>query len=216
YLLGNWGLNTKFTAKENHPLRMYYADFDQNGSTETILAYEKNGKYYTVAGLDELGSQMSFLKRKFTSYQDFAGRPIEEIFDKGRLDNADLLTVDQLASGYLVNSGGKFIFKAFDTALQLAPINTFLSFDFNGDGKEEVLVGGNYFGVSPYHGRFGSLAGNIITSEGEILEGDQLGLNFTQKAVRSLNIINFQGIPYLLVTVNNGQAEVYQINSIAP
>ncbi|HLW19919.1 MAG TPA: VCBS repeat-containing protein, partial [Cyclobacteriaceae bacterium] len=47
YLLGNWGLNTKFTAKENHPLRMYYADFDQNGSTETILAYEKNGKYYT-------------------------------------------------------------------------------------------------------------------------------------------------------------------------
>src|SRR5690554_4425 len=216
YLLGNWGLNTKFTAKENHPLRMYYADFDQNGSTETILAYEKNGKYYTVAGLDELGSQMSFLKRKFTSYQDFAGRSIEEIFDKGRLDNADLRTVDQLASGYLVNSGGKFIFKAFDTALQLAPINTFLSFDFNGDGKEEVLVGGNYFGVSPYHGRFGSLAGNIITSEGEILEGDQLGLNFTQKAVRSLNIINFQGIPYLLVTVNNGQAEVYQINSIAP
>src|SRR5690606_6370555 len=108
------------------------------------------------------------------------------------------------------------IFKAFDTALQLAPINTFLSFDFNGDGKEEVLVGGNYFGVSPYHGRFGSLAGNIITSEGEILEGDRLGLNFTQKAVRSLDMVNFQGVPYVLVTVNDGKAEVYRLRLVAP
>src|SRR5690606_28958450 len=106
------------------------------------------------------------------------------------------------------------IFKAFDTALQLAPINTFLSFDFNGDGKEEVLVGGNYFGVSPYHGRFGSLAGNIITSEGEILEGDHLGVDFTQKSVRSLNIVNFQGVPYLLVTFNDEKAEVFRLRSI--
>jgi hypothetical protein len=216
YLLGNWGLNTKFSAKENHPLKMYYADFDDNGSTETVLAYKKDGEYYPVAGLDELGSQMSFLKRKFTSYQAFAGKTIEEVFDNGRLDNADLLTVDQLASGYLLNSGGKFTFKAFDAPLQVAPVTAFLNFDFDGDGKEEVLVGGNYFGVSPYHGRFGSLAGNVITSDGKILEGDQLGFNFTQKSVRSFNIVNFQGVPYLLVTFNDEKAEVFRLRSAAP
>lgn len=216
YLLGNWGLNTKFSAKETSPLKMYYSDFDENGSTETVLAYERDGQYYTVAGLDELGSQMSFLKRKFTSYQTFAGKSMEEIFDKARLDKAEVFTVDQLASGYLLNSGGKFTFEAFDAPLQVAPITAFLNFDFDGDGMEEVLVGGNYFGVSPYHGRFGSLAGNIITSEGKILEGDQLGLNFTQKSVRSLDIIRFQGIPYLLVTFNNEKAAVYQLTSSAP
>jgi hypothetical protein len=213
YLLGNWGLNTKFTAKESHPLKMYYSDFDDNGSTETVLAYEKEGKYYTVAGLDELGSQMSFLKRKFTSYQAFAGKTLEGIFDEGRLADAKLFTVDQLASGYLLNNDGYFTFTAFAAPLQMAPVRAFLPFDFNGDGQEEVLVGGNYFGVSPYHGRFGSLSGNIITSEGEIVEGDRLGLNFTQKAVRGLDIVNFQGIPYLLVTFNDEKAEVYKLRS---
>src|SRR5690606_32972120 len=110
-------------------------------------AYEKNGNYYTVAGLDELGAQLSFLKRKFTSYRDFAGRPVEEIFDKEQLDNAKLFTVNNLASGYLLKSNGKFIFKPLDSSLQVAPITSFLKFDFNNDGKEEVLVGGNYFGV---------------------------------------------------------------------
>lgn len=216
YLLGNWGLNTKLAARENFPLKMYYSDLDDNGSTETVLAYEKEGGYYPVAGLDELGSQMSFLKRKFTSYQAFAGKTIEEIFDKNQLDQAELLTVNQLASGYLLNTGGKFTFKAFDASLQVAPITAFQNFDFNGDGEEEVLVGGNYFGVSPYHGRFGSLAGNIITAEGAILEGNHLGLNFTQKSVRSLDMIHFQGVPYLLVTFNNEKAEVYQLASPSP
>ncbi|MEX2594374.1 MAG: VCBS repeat-containing protein [Anditalea sp.] len=210
YLLGNWGLNTKFTAKEKYPLKMYYADFDDNGSTETILAYEKKGKYYTVAGLDELGSQMSFLKKKFTAYKDFAGKPLEEIFDKDQLENADLLTVNNMASGYLINSGGKFTFEAFDASLQVAPLTAFLKFDFNKDGKEEVLAGGNYFGVTPFHGRFGSLSGNIINSGGETIDGNRLGLNFTQKAVRSLDIINFQGSPYLLVTFNNDKPDVYK------
>ncbi len=44
YLLGNWGLNTKFKASENAPMKMYYADFDKNGSTETIVCIEKNGE----------------------------------------------------------------------------------------------------------------------------------------------------------------------------
>ncbi|WP_235114741.1 FG-GAP repeat domain-containing protein [Cyclobacterium qasimii] len=211
YLLGNWGLNSKFTSKEDYPLKMYYADFDENGSTETILAYEKDGEYYTVAGLDELSSQMRFLKRKFTSYKDFAGKPLEEIFDEDQLENATLFTAQQLASGYLLNAGGKFTFKAFDASLQVAPLTTFLKFDFDGDGKEEVLAGGNYFGVSPYHGRLGSLSGNVITSEGTILEGNQLGLNFSQKAVRGLDIINVKGTSYVMVTYNNEKPDFYKL-----
>lgn len=211
YLLGNWGLNTKFTAKDSSPLKMYYSDFDENGSTETIMAYQKNGQYFTVSGLSELGSQMNFLKKKFTSHKEFAGKPIEEIFSKEQLENAKLFTVKNLASGYLLNSEGKFTFEAFDAALQMAPITAFLKFDFNHDGKEEVLVGGNYFGVTPYHGRFGSLSGNIVTSEGEILEGNKLGLSFTQKSVRGLDIVNFQGSVYLLVTYNDEEHEIYQL-----
>ncbi len=48
YLLGNWGKNSKFKASKEHPLRMYYADFDGNGSTETILCNYKNGDLLSI------------------------------------------------------------------------------------------------------------------------------------------------------------------------
>tara|TARA_R110002051_G_C8748097_1_gene499917 strand:- start:99 stop:3416 length:3318 start_codon:yes stop_codon:yes gene_type:complete len=214
YLLGNWGLNSKFSSKENFPLKMYYADFDENGSTETIVAYEKDENYYTVAGLDELGSQMNFLKRKFTSYKDFAGKPLEELFDDEQLENANLLTAEQLASGYLLNVNGNFKFESFEASLQVAPLTTFLKYDFDGDGKEEVMAGGNYFGVSPYHGRLGSLSGNTISSEGKIIEGYQLGLKFSQKAVRGLDIINLNGTHYVLVTFNNDKPDFYKLRQV--
>lgn len=211
YLLGNWGLNTKFTATSKQPLKMYYGDFDGNGSTETVVAYARNGNYYPVAGLDELVSQLSYLRKKFPAYRDFAGKTIEEIFGKEQLDNAVLLTAETMASGYLLNSGGTFTFKKFGAPLQVAPITSFLIEDFYGDGKPEVLVAGNYFGVTPYHGNFSSLAGNLITSTGKIIEGDQLGLNLTQKSVRELAIITVKGKKHLMITVNNDKPRFYKL-----
>jgi enediyne biosynthesis protein E4 len=211
YLLGNWGLNTKFTATTKEPLKMYYGDFDGNGSTETIVAYAKNGNYYPVAGLDELVSQLSYLRKRFPAYRDFAGKTIEEIFDKDQLNNSTILTVQTLASGYLLNSGGTFTFKEFEAPLQVAPITSFLIEDFNSDGEPEVLVAGNYFGVTPYHGNFSSLAGNMITSAGKIIEGDQLGLNLTQKSVREMEIIRIKGEKYLMITINNDKPQFYKL-----
>lgn len=212
YLLGNWGLNTKFNASEEYPLKMYYSDFDNNGSTETILAYQKEGKYYTTAGLDELVGQLSFLRKKFPSYKEFAGKQLEEIFSEDQLKDADLLKVNTLASGYLLSNNGKYIFKRFQAALQLGPVTRFLKADFNNDEVEEVLAAGNYFGTTPYHGRFDGLAGNIIVNEDVILSGSEIGLNLTQKAVRNLDIITVGDTKYLMVTINNQKPAFYKIN----
>ncbi|WP_289024037.1 VCBS repeat-containing protein [uncultured Salegentibacter sp.] len=212
YLLGNWGLNTKFSASANFPLKMFYSDFDKNGSTETIIAYAKNQKYYPINGLDELVSQLSYLRKKFPKYKDFAGKTIEEIFKKEVLEEAKLLKVHTMASGYLLNQNGKFIFKPFENTLQVAPILAFLKADFNKDNREEVMVAGNYFGITPYHGRFDALAGNIITQNAKVIEGVELGLNLTQKSVKSLELIKFKGEEYLILSQNNGKPQIYKLN----
>ncbi|MDT0643247.1 VCBS repeat-containing protein [Zunongwangia sp. F363] len=212
YLLGNWGLNTKLNASADFPLKLYYNDFDNNGSTETILSYSKNGKYYTLNGLDELVGQLSFLRKKFPAYKDFAGKTVDEIFDRKELEKAELLTVNTLASGYLLNQQGKFKFEKFEAPLQVAPLMCFLKADFNRDGKEEIFAAGNYFGITPYHGRFDGLAGNIITSTGHTIEAKDLGVDLTQKSVRSLDVINFNGKDYLMVTVNNDKPLLYTIS----
>ncbi len=213
YLLGNWGLNTKFKASEKNPLKMFYADFDENGHTETILAYKKDGEYYPINGLDELVGQLSYLRKKFPAYHKFAGKNIEKIFGKKPLENAKVFEVNSLASGYLLNKNGKFIFKQFEAELQVAPITEFLEFDFNNDGNQEVLAGGNYFGLTPYHGRFDAFPGAIITSNGQIKSGGETGLNFTQKEVRAMNLVNFRGQNYLMVNFNDKAPSFYKINS---
>ncbi len=212
YILGNWGTNTKFKASDKYPLRMYYDDFDENGDTETILASEKNGKYYSLEGLDQLSGQLSSLMRKkFPDYKSFAGVPIEKIFEGNSLSKARLLEVNILRSGYLKNNDGKFNFIAFETPLQLAPITSFASYDFNNDGKLEVLVAGNYFGLKPYHGRLDAFSGALILGEKNIIPANYLGLELSKKSVRHLNVLELNSQKYLLITVNDAPAEVYKL-----
>ncbi len=211
YLLGNWGLNSKFKASKEHPMRMYYADFDGNGRTETIVCTYKNGAYYPLQGLDELASQMVNLHKIFTSYIDFAGQPIEAILNKKLLKKATLLEVDELRSGYLKNENNRFVFVPFKNELQIAPLTSFLCFDFNSDGQDEVLAAGNYFGVTPFHGKFDSFPGALIKNENNIISGNKIGLKFSDKAIKKLNIIYLNKKPYLLTTINNDKAQVYEL-----
>ncbi len=211
YLLGNWGTNSKFRASKAHPLKMYYADFDSNGSTETIVCNFKNGSYYPILGLDELASQIVSLHKTFTSYKSFAGKPIEAIFEASVLQKATILEVHTLASGYLRNENNDYTFVPFKNELQVSPISTFLKYDFNDDGNEEVLAAGNYFGVQPFHGRFDSFPGAIIYSNTHVDLGAAIGLDFSQKAVKKLSIIELEGRPYVLATINNDAVEVYQL-----
>ena len=212
YLVGNWGMNSKFKASAAFPMKMYYDDFDTNGNFETIVAIEKEGKYYTTLGLDELAEQFSgMLKKKFNSYKSFAGKTLEEVFDPKMLEKGKLFEVHNLKSGYLKNENGKFTFVPFSNKMQVAPITSFVKSNFDSDANEEVFAAGNYFGVSPYHSRFDGFSGALIKNEKVIYLGNQIGIDLTQKAVRHLDIITFNGKKYMLVTINNKKAEIYEM-----
>jgi len=211
YILGNWGLNSKFKASASYPMQMYFGDIDENGQSETILAVEKNGSYYPLDGFDMLAGQIVSLRKQYTSYESFAGKKIQEIFSKEQLQRTVMYTVHQLASGYLRNDNGKFVFVQFPLELQVSPLTALLKYDFDSDGKEEVLVGGNYFGVQPFQGRYGSFSGAMIKSANEILDGNYIGLNLFNQSVRHFNVITNKNDNYLIVTINNGKAQIYKL-----
>jgi hypothetical protein len=87
----------------------------------------------------------------------------------------------------------------------------FTKYDFDGDGTEEVLAAGNYFGVKPYHGRLGAFAGAMIKGKNNVILGDQLGLDLAQRSIRHLNILTIHNQPYLLATFNNEKVQLYKI-----
>lgn len=209
YLLGNWGTNSKFKASKEFPMKLYFDDFDDNGQTETVTAMEKNGKYYPLESMDGLTAQLVYLRKKYTSYKSFAGKTMEEIFGKDVLKKSSVLEVNTLTSGYLRNDGGKFVFVPFQTELQVSPITAFLVDDFDCDGSQEVLCGGNFFGVKPYHGRLDSFSGALIKNGETVILGAELGLDFTKKSLRHLQTLELNNQKYLLAVFNNDKAQVY-------
>nr|WP_299387346.1 VCBS repeat-containing protein [Allomuricauda sp.] len=213
YLLGNWGTNSKFKASQSYPLKLYCHDFDDNGQIETITALEKNGVYYPLESLDGLASQMVSLKKRFTRYKSFAGTTINELFPKEVMEKAKILEVTTLSSGYMRNNAGTFEFVPFSTELQISPILAFEVADFDGDGSKEVLIGGNYFGVKPYHGRFDSFPGALLKNEENLILGNEIGLDFTKKSIRHLKTLTFNEQKYLLAVFNNDRAQLYKLNN---
>lgn len=210
-VLGNWGLNSKLKASPEHPLKMYYGDFDNNNATETLLAQYNDGTYYPLLTLDELAGQLVSLKKKYPAFADFAGQTIEQVLGPEAIGSAKLLTVTHLESGYLENAKGSYTFKAFATPLQLAPIKAILAYDFTNNGTQELLFGGNYFGIIPFHGRLDAFGGALLSPAPNPEIITNLGLQFLQKSLRHLHIIELNKTPYLLATYNNEEAEIYQL-----
>jgi len=191
---------------------MFYNDFDNNGQTETIVTTAKEGKYYPLMGLDALASQVVLFRKKYQNYRDFAGQTIEQILSKEQLETSTKLEVQTLETGYLRNDGGKFEFVALGRDFQVAPVLSFCKFDFDNDGKEEVLAAGNYFGVQPFHGRLDSFNGALIKDENTVIPGDQIGLDFARKSIRDLSILSLNGQKYLLATPNNATSQLYKLD----
>ena len=209
FVLGNWGMNSRYSASADHPLRMYYGDLDDNGQSETVVAIEKHGAYYPLDGLDLIASQINGLRKKYQTYESFAGQTIEQVFGD-KLSTCKMFEVAELASGYLRNDNGKYVFVPLPLITQVAPIMAQLVYDFDKDGKEDLLLAGNYFGVQPFHGRYGSFNGALINGKGEVISGNQLGLDFFKCSIRQLNILKFKGENYLLVTPNNDWIKLYK------
>jgi hypothetical protein len=161
-LAGNFGLNSKLHASNDAPLKLYIKDFDKNGMPDQLLTYTINNNEYSFLGKDELEKQLPGIKKKFLRYDDFAGKTIQEIFGD-ELNDAYVIDAKNLASGIFINDGkANFNFKPFPFQAQVSPVFAFGIGDINNDNINDILMGGNLFGVTPYEGRYDASWGDLL------------------------------------------------------
>ncbi|WP_420154565.1 VCBS repeat-containing protein [Siphonobacter sp.] len=169
-ILGNLGLNSRFRRKGSNHLKMWVKDIDSNGQAEQILAYEdQSGSYYPLAGKDELGKQLpSVINKKFTTYADFAGKTVEDIFNKGELNGATEFEINRYSSVWLENKGDlRFVIHELPAPAQWSKLYAFAIGDVDGNGTPDVLTGGNLYSVNPAQGQYNANPGLILFNDGK-------------------------------------------------
>ena len=167
-VVGNRGTNSKITADIDEPCTVYGKDFDGNGSYDALLGYYIWGKCYPMYHRDQLIDQMPMMRKKFIRYRNYAGKTLDEIFTEDQKKGMDIFKTNWFESGVLINDGNfKFRFVAFSEQAQFSTINDLIISDFDGDGKKDILTGGNSYDPDVSTGNYDARAAQLLTGDGK-------------------------------------------------
>ncbi len=170
FIVGNQGLNSRFRASKEHPITLYSKDFDNNGFTDPILAFRgDNGKDYPYALRHNLIDQIKVLAKKFPDYRSFRDAGITDIFTAEGLNGAIKLQANTLSSVTLINEGNfKFTVQELPVAAQFSTVYAIAAQDFDNDGDQDIVLGGNLYGVKPEMGRYDASYGVFLENLGQL------------------------------------------------
>lgn len=157
FVVGNMGLNTQLRVSGEHPLRLYYADFDGNGSIDPILDTFIKDQNYPYPTRDELFQQIPSFKKRFPDYHTYSLATTAEVLTPDELKAARKLEVHELQSCYFRNNESYFEIAPLPLSFQVAPIFSSAADDFDDDGDLDIISTGN---ISATRARTGKLVGN--------------------------------------------------------
>jgi hypothetical protein len=112
------------------------------------------------------------LQAKYPTIAAYAGKSVHDIFSRQQLQAATVRTATQFASLLLMNNGDlagqaeTFNVTQLPVEAQFSPIYAILIEDFNQDGHQDMLLGGNFYGVPPDQGRYDAGYGCLFLGGG--------------------------------------------------
>lgn len=211
---GNLGLNTRYAASEAYPLRCFAKDFDKNGAIDPLMAYYEDGKLYPVAQKEILSKRMPILKKKLLYAHDYGLATIDKVWPQKDLDAALNLFCHTLETCWWENQNGKFIKRALPLQAQVSPIQGILIGDFTGDGRPDLLMAGNKYGMEVETNPCNAGNGVLLAGDGK---GGFRWINNTQSGfwamgeARDLALLRGpNGSKIAIVANNNGKAQAYR------
>jgi len=204
---GNHGLNSRFKASETKPVTMWVSDFDGSGRLKQIVSCYNGDKQYPMVLRQDLVAELPYLKKKYLKYEDYKEQRIEDIFTKEQLSHAMRWDAYELRSCVLINQGGKgYKMEPLPMEAQFSPVYGMVVRDFDGDGKQDILLGGNFYQSKPEVGIYDASYGLLLKGDGQgtfkALSTDESGI-LVKGAVRDISFINIHKKPVAVFALNN-------------
>jgi len=212
FVLGNHGLNSRFKANENHPVSMFVHDFDNNGISEQIISCFNGEESYPLALRNDIINQLPLLKKKYTKFEDYANQRVDDIFTPEQLKGAVHKSVSNMNSTLLINKGNSFQLQALPIEAQYAPVYAILVDDFDLDGNEDILLGGNLHKTKPEIGRYDASYGLYLKGDGQnnftVVSAKESGIKLSGE-IRDIQKVKTRNGNLVMILKNNEQMESY-------
>jgi hypothetical protein len=181
-VLGNIGENFYLHPDKEHPVKLWLNDFDQNGSSDRIMTSTINGKDMPVFMKHEMEDQIPTLKKKNLKHRDYASKSIQELFSVDLISSCKVKQFNYCASVVAINNGnGQFTIQKLPTEIQLSSVCAVHCTDLDGDGKPDIILGGNEYGFLPQFERLDAGRGAVLLNNGKavfrLLDGEESGVD---------------------------------------
>jgi hypothetical protein len=215
FIVGNWGLNTKFKAAPEKPLTMFVADFDNNGRSECIINWypPSEATAYPFVTKPELTSQLPGLRKQILRYADYGNKTFDSLFSPQMRSNALRYETNNLQSAILWNNSGNLELKALPIEAQLSPVFGIVADDIDEDGIMDIWLGGNFYALKPQAGRHNASKGVFLKGLGSrsftYISPQESGIK-VEGEVRDATVIQLKGAKHLVVARNNGSVLLFK------
>ena len=215
-IVGNVGLNTKFSASAKKPFHVFADDFDNNSVIDIVLSKEYKGNLVPARGRECSSDQMPFIKEKFPTYEDFALAELNDIYGDDKLESALHEQVKTFSSTVLMNRSDGFEAIELPNLAQISPIMGIEVLDVNEDGHLDIIAAGNMYNTEVETPRYDAGNGVVLLGDGKgqfrALPPHESGL-YATKNVKDIALVKSKGNrKYLIVANNDDKPDVFIID----
>jgi len=158
---------------------------------------------------------MPFIAEKIPTFSEFANSSLEDIYGEN-ISTAYQREANQFKSIVLLNDGnGKFKKIELPNMAQTMPILDSDTYDFNGDGFEDIIVVGNIYNTEVETPRLDNPYALILLSNKKdsytVLGPDKTGLYINGNA-KSVKVVKEGNKTIVIIGNNNSSIEVFEFN----
>ena len=215
-IIGNHGINSRFSASESKPISMYINDFDDNNSIEQVIFQYNGDSAYTMALRHDLVMQMPTLKKKYLKYNSYKNQTVNDIFSNKKINSSVRNNIYELNTLIFINDSAKFNKINTPIETQFSTVHAIHVDDYNGDGFKDIIMGGNLYDVKPEVGRYDANYGLILLGNKnknfEKVPNSQSGILFKGQVRDIINVRNKLNSNLLFVLNNNDTLQSYIYN----